>query len=153
MVTAVIIDVREPREFRENGIPGAVNLPLSEFHEDQYNSYRENLICLICQSGNRASRTKDQLEKIGFTNVVLLDRHMESIENNESATGWSVDRQFRFVLGILIAISMIGFFRGGIWFLSLSIFVSLGLTITASIDRCYLRVLIAKMPWNHYRAS
>lgn len=68
----LVIDVREPREFRKYHIPGAklLSLPvlLKDFH--QLNPTRE--IVLVCQGGRRSSRAASQLQEAGFAAVRVL---------------------------------------------------------------------------------
>jgi len=50
----LIVDVREPQEFRSGHIPGAVNHPLSQF--DPARLARGKPVVLICQAGGRSAR-------------------------------------------------------------------------------------------------
>lgn len=146
--TAVIIDVREPKEFHDGTIETAINLPFSQFNIDQYEAYREHTICLLCQSGNRAKQVKEHLIKNGFKYVLLMNRQMESVQHKQINKGWSVDRQFRLTLGFLFGISFAGYFFGTPETLYFGVAIVCALTITAIIDRCYLRMGIALLPWN-----
>ncbi|XOV66957.1 MAG: rhodanese-like domain-containing protein [Fluviicola sp.] len=143
----VIIDVREPKEFKDGSISGAINIPSTHLNIDLFQPYKSKTICLYCQSGNRAKQVQKRLSALEFT-TVLLDYNMEDLIDKQKDSGWTVDRQFRMLLGILIAISMIGYFSGVTSLLIISIIVATGLIFTALIDRCYLRMLVASMPWN-----
>lgn len=48
-----IVDVREPHEFRNGHIPGAVNHPLSQF--DPAGIAQGKPVILICQAGGRSA--------------------------------------------------------------------------------------------------
>ena len=150
--TGVIIDVREPKEFSDNHIPGSINLPSTNFQLIQFEPYRDQTICLVCQSGNRAQGIREKLLASGFESVSLLETQMEQLESPSEATdgafGWSVDRQFRLSLGILLLIFLVGFFSGVSQFIIIPIILCAGLTITSIIDRCYMRMGIAMLPWN-----
>jgi rhodanese-related sulfurtransferase len=50
----VLVDVREPHEFRSGHIPGALNHPLSKF--DPANLAQGKPVVLICQAGGRSAR-------------------------------------------------------------------------------------------------
>lgn len=67
---APLIDVRERGEYIQGHIPGAVNLPLSEFvgREDEIGP---NTI-LICASGNRSSQAAAHLAAQGKTGLMNL---------------------------------------------------------------------------------
>ncbi len=51
--SCIIVDVREPHEFRGGHIPGAVNQPLSQF--DPAKIAHGKPIVLICQAGGRSA--------------------------------------------------------------------------------------------------
>lgn len=143
-----LIDVREPAEFRDAHLPGAVNLPSTQYDPEDYLSLNSPAIYLICQSGDRAKTIAKKLEADAPMEVFVVKEHMESITTQQTSTGWNVDRQFRLLLGILIAIFLIGYSFASPYFLGIPIILSLGLIITAIIDKCYLRVGIARLPWN-----
>lgn len=78
---------------------------------------------------------------------------MEQIETKAMPEIWSVDRQFRFLLGVLIAIFLIGQYWMSDAFTAIPVILCLGLIITAIIDKCYLRIGIAMLPWNRAQAN
>jgi rhodanese-related sulfurtransferase len=79
-----VIDVREPDEFAEDHIPGAVNIPrgLLEFEVDGHPavnyqtaaelSHRERPVVLYCLSGGRSLLAADALQRLGFRSPVSL---------------------------------------------------------------------------------
>jgi rhodanese-related sulfurtransferase len=79
-----IVDVREPEEFADGHIPGAVNIPLGrlEFEvnthpavverEEEARAHRERPVVLYCLSGGRSARAAAALRRLGFTNPVSL---------------------------------------------------------------------------------
>jgi rhodanese-related sulfurtransferase len=80
-----VIDVREPDEFAEGHIPGAVNIPrgMLEFEVDAHPavnyetaevlSHRERPVILYCLSGGRSALAADALLRLGFVNPMSLD--------------------------------------------------------------------------------
>jgi len=144
----ILIDVREPAEFRDGHLPGAINLPSTRFSAADYRTYRQQPIYLVCQTGDRAQEVAQKLYKQGNTQVFVLDRHMDDITVETPKISWSVDRQFRFLLGILLGIFLIGYHWISDYFMAIPVIIGLGLTITAIIDKCYLRIGIARLPWN-----
>lgn len=62
----VLIDVREPHEFAQGRIPGAVNIPLGQLTEAASNLDRTAETYLICASGNRSATAARRLKKLGF---------------------------------------------------------------------------------------
>ena len=74
-----VVDVREPEEFAEGHIPGAVNIPrgLLEFEVDGHPavalSHRERPVVLYCLSGGRSALAAEALLRLGFANPMSLD--------------------------------------------------------------------------------
>lgn len=54
-------------------------------------------------------------------------------------------------LGLLLLLFLLGHFLGFALAIIIPIILGAGLTITAIIDRCYLRIGIARLPWNRKR--
>ena len=79
-----IVDVREPEEFADGHIPGAVNIPLGRLEievdthpavvarEGEARSLRERPLVLYCLSGGRSARAAAALQRLGFANPVSL---------------------------------------------------------------------------------
>ncbi len=57
---AVVVDVREPDEFVQGHIPGAVNLPLSAFSADKLPNAMGKKLVLNCLGGKRSGLALDQ---------------------------------------------------------------------------------------------
>ncbi len=67
-----IVDVRTWAEYNGNHIPRAVNAPLDEISEETMSTlhiYKDDLIIVYCNSGNRSKRAKKLLESLGYKNV------------------------------------------------------------------------------------
>lgn len=64
-----IVDVREPDEWAEGHIPGAVHIPLGDIAARQGELNRDISIVTICRSGRRSLMAGDQLLEAGFTSV------------------------------------------------------------------------------------
>lgn len=77
----ILIDVREPAEFKEKSIDQAMNIPRGVLEmqitqhpkvassEDPMAMLAENDIYLICRSGARSALAAESLNKMGFSNV------------------------------------------------------------------------------------
>lgn len=50
----VIVDVREPKEFAEGHIPGAINIPMEQFASQSEKLPKEKKIIVYCNSGSRS---------------------------------------------------------------------------------------------------
>jgi len=67
-------DVREPYEYEEFNL-GAALIPLGDLlhRVEELEPFKDQLIVLHCQSGNRSAAAKEVLCRMGFTNVDHLD--------------------------------------------------------------------------------
>ncbi|MBI3960879.1 MAG: hypothetical protein HY328_18875 [Chloroflexi bacterium] len=66
---ALVIDVREPSEFAEGAITGAVNIPIRTVIEKLAEIPQDKQVILYCRSGHRAAITTAALHTLGYTNV------------------------------------------------------------------------------------
>lgn len=149
------IDVRETAEFKEVQLKHSVNMPLSSLKQSYSELDPSKPYILFCQSGSRASSAATFLETVGFNKLTVSEAGIEALMTEQPSLLikpkrqlWTVDRQFRFALGVLIAIGLLGFAFLSPWFLLIPSIICSGLIFTALIDQCYFRMLIAAMPWN-----
>ncbi len=66
---AALIDVREPDEYVEGHVPGALNVPMSVLGSRIDELDRSEPVHVICASGNRSSAMADLLVAQGFDAV------------------------------------------------------------------------------------
>ena len=64
-----IVDVRDPKEYAEGHIPGAVNIPVSQFAARSNILEKEKKVIVYCNSGNRSYNAYRKLKKMGYWNV------------------------------------------------------------------------------------
>ena len=76
-----LIDVRSRREFMENHLNGAINIPLSEVKQniEHYVKNKNNKVLVYCQSGIRSKKAAEIMENIGYTQVYNLKGGLENI--------------------------------------------------------------------------
>lgn len=79
---AIVIDIREPEELKQNGkITGSINAPrgMLEFYADPTLPYhkpefnKEKRIILYCASSGRSALAVKTLKEMGYTNVAHID--------------------------------------------------------------------------------
>ncbi len=58
--TALVVDVREPEEFADGHVPGAVNLPLSSFDPAAVPHLGDKTVVLNCLGGKRSGMALDK---------------------------------------------------------------------------------------------
>jgi len=74
----LLVDVRTPQEWRETGVPvtaHTVSLEDPDFLstiERLTKGDKDRKIALICRSGNRSAKARDQLLAAGYTNVTSI---------------------------------------------------------------------------------
>src|SRR5208282_1224674 len=71
----VLVDVREDREFDADHLPGAVHLGKGIIERDIEGKYPdlETPLVLYCGGGFRSALAADNLQKMGYTNVISMD--------------------------------------------------------------------------------
>ncbi|NQZ75606.1 MAG: rhodanese-like domain-containing protein [Ekhidna sp.] len=150
-MSIVIVDVRTKKEFEEGSYPGAINLPSEEYSSDQFSRYQDYHIGLVCFSGGRAGQVQRKLHAQGFENVSLMQHQVVHIQEGASlqSSVWTVDRQFRLALAILLGVALFGnYVLNTPLSLGLLVFVFAGLVFSAVTDNCYLKEFITMLPWN-----
>lgn len=70
---ALLLDVREPVEWAEARIPGAIHLPLGELPARLDEIARDRKVILQCRSGNRSRAAAEILLAAGFADVANLE--------------------------------------------------------------------------------
>jgi len=71
----VLVDVREDREFDADHIPGAVHLGKGVIERDIEATYPalDTPLILYCGGGFRSALAADNLQKMGYSNVISMD--------------------------------------------------------------------------------
>ncbi|MCL4504951.1 MAG: rhodanese-like domain-containing protein [Chloroflexi bacterium] len=65
--TPFLLDVREPHEFADGHIAGAVLIPLGSLQQSTAKLPRDREIVCVCRSGNRSSAATRHLASAGYT--------------------------------------------------------------------------------------
>ena len=68
----LVIDVREPREFKQGHIPQAKLIPLPKLVKDTPDLFNNGEIILVCRRGRRSARAAYLLQNKGYQNVRIL---------------------------------------------------------------------------------
>jgi SulP family sulfate permease len=78
--TPLVVDVREPREFKQGHIPEAQLVPLPTILSDTVRFPNDRQIVLVCRSGRRSKRAAYALHRMGVMNVAVLEGGMVNWE-------------------------------------------------------------------------
>ena len=67
--SGLLVDVREPDEYAEGHVPGAVLIPMGQLANRAGEIDKASPVFVICASGNRSSAMTDLLRSAGFDAV------------------------------------------------------------------------------------
>lgn len=67
---SLVVDVREPNEYEDGHIPGAILVPLSTVLENTQEFESDETVYVVCRSGGRSMQACEMLQEVGITNVV-----------------------------------------------------------------------------------
>lgn len=81
----VIIDVREPNEFKNGHIEAAINTPLSSFDKqvEKLSKFKHKPVIVICQTGTRSTTACKKFTSLGFDKVSCMTGGMQSWEESK----------------------------------------------------------------------
>lgn len=74
---AILLDVREPKEWDAGHAPGAVHIPLGDLGARAGELPGDRTIVAVCRSGGRSQKATDTLRAAGYT-VENLDGGMKA---------------------------------------------------------------------------
>ena len=70
---AVVLDVREPDEYEQGAIPGAVHIPRGTLETKVEAALpRGRKVIIYCAGGNRSALAADTLQQMGYTDVASM---------------------------------------------------------------------------------
>jgi len=69
---AVVLDVREPEEYAQGHVPGAINLPQAELASRLEELPHDRTLLTMCRSGSRSLRAAQFLKQVGFNRVASV---------------------------------------------------------------------------------
>ncbi|MEV1121263.1 rhodanese-like domain-containing protein [Actinosynnema sp. NPDC049800] len=69
---ALVVDVREAREYRPGHVPGARNVPLSVLPARVGELPKDQPVFVICQAGGRSAQAANLLRAVGVDAVDVL---------------------------------------------------------------------------------
>ena len=148
---ALLVDIREPDEFRREHIPGARNIPVAKL-----TSIADSAgVVYHCRSGGRTDANCQRLATAtqggeGF----LLDGGLEAWRKAglpitaDRRAPLEVMRQVQIAAGLLVLIGVVLGLTINPGFFGLSAFVGAGLTFAGVSGWCGMARLLAMAPWN-----
>ena len=75
---AILVDIRDTKEYSSGHIAGAVSMPVSSIDSriGELESHKDKPVVLVCKMGQHASATGRKLKALGFENVRRLSGGM-----------------------------------------------------------------------------
>lgn len=147
-----LIDVRSPGEYASGHLPRAINIPLEQA-DSRIDDLGQGPVALLCQSGARANMACEMLRH-HHPNLLIVEGGTQAwIEAGKPVTGtnasrWSLERQVRFIAGLLVLTgSILAIAVSPVW-VYLAMLVGAGLTFAGLTNVCGMALLLGKMPWN-----
>lgn len=89
----LVVDVREPREFRNGHVPGALLLPLLRLLNDSVTLPRDRKLVLVCRSGRRSARAAAALAERGYRDLAVLAGGLMAWEGQNLLTAVGEDHR------------------------------------------------------------
>lgn len=86
--SALVVDVREPDEFRAGHIPRAINIPLGALPSrlKEIEKYKDKPILLSCRTSQRSARAALMLRKQGYAMAHILGGGIVAWQNENLPT-------------------------------------------------------------------
>ena len=148
-----LVDIREPCEFAEGSIPGAVLVPTSIFDPACVPRPEGKRVVIYCEAGVRSEQAARRLLRAGRSEVVHLAGGIRAwrtagkeVRGGRGARV-SIARQVQIAAGSMVAAGA-GLALVSPWFLILPAFVGLGLVFAGVSNTCGMAALLSVMPWN-----
>ena len=77
------LDIREKFENQEIRIPGSILIPMSELNARWQEISKDKDVVVYCRVGNRSASLLEQLEGMGYTNLLNMEGGIVEWHQNE----------------------------------------------------------------------
>lgn len=149
----VLIDVRDPFEYKGTHIEDAKNIPLDTVASAVGKLKGVGTIYIHCASGNSSKQACDILAEQGFQNVVNVEGGIIAWEEAGMKTvggkkRMPIMRQTLLMAGLLILLGVVLALFVNTWWIFLPAFVGMGLTFAGVTGMCGMTKILQWMPWN-----
>jgi rhodanese-related sulfurtransferase len=154
---AQLLDVRTPGEFAAAHVPGANLIPLDDLNPGAFQRQRgseEFPVYVLCQSGGRARKAIEKLERGGVQGCVLVEGGTQAwidaglpTERSQSSVV-PLMRQVQITVGLISASGAALALAVNPLFAIIPLVMGCGLLFAGITGTCGMALLLAKMPWN-----
>lgn len=154
---AVLVDVREPDEFKAEHIACAVSLPLSNICNTlkQMHIPEGRKIIFQCLRGKRGEQACAIVPTMNATyDVYNIHGGIDAWKNeglpivSSNGARLSIFRQVQIVVGLLILMFVLLGYSGQSWGFAMAGFFGAALAFAGITGWCGLAIVLGRMPWN-----
>ena len=154
---AYLLDVRTPGEYAGAHVPGAKLIPLDELDATVFCRERNgdcSPVYVLCQSGGRARRAIEKLERGGVRGCVFVEGGIQAWVdaglpvNRGQSRVLPLMRQVQIIVGFLSAVGGLLALTVNNLFAIIPLVVGSGLLVAGLTGFCGLALVLVKMPWN-----
>lgn len=148
----ILVDVREPSEYKDAAIPGAENIPVGEIADAADRLKRYGTVYVNCGSGVRSARACQILEAQGV-HVVNLEGGLSAWQHSGLAVRGKgnrlpIIRQVMLSAGTLVVLGIVLAVYVDPYWIGLSALIGLGLMFSGATGYCLMAYVLERMPWN-----
>ena len=152
---AILIDVREADEFKDQHIGYAQSIPLSNFEENFKNIEcpEDQKIIFHCKSGSRSANAAEKAKSHAY-DIYSMDGGIEAWKSAGlpivgASAKIPIMRQVQMIVGATVAIMIALSFSGITWPLWIAGFFGIALFFAGLTGWCGMAKLLKQMPWNN----
>lgn len=157
---AVLIDVREPEEFKESHIAYAISVPLSALEGgfQMLDIPTDKTILFQCLKGSRGQTACARIQDLGNCKNKILnieggieawkEQGLPVIELSAARPKLSLMRQVQIIVGFLVALCVVIGFTGMVAAFVMAGVFGAALFFAGLTGWCGLAMILSKMPWN-----
>ncbi|MGH1398551.1 MAG: rhodanese-like domain-containing protein [Alphaproteobacteria bacterium] len=157
---AVLIDVREPDEFKTEHIAYAISVPLSALEDgfQTLNIPASKTILFQCLKGTRGQMACERIQglKTCSNKIINIEGGIEAwkeqglpvIGTSSKAPNMSIFRQVQIIVGFLITLCVVIGFTGITAAFFLAGIFGAALFFAGLTGWCGLAIILSRMPWN-----
>ena len=159
---AQLLDVRTPGEFAAAHVPGAKLIPLDDLDPAAFRrgfGAEEIPVYVLCQSGGRARKAIERLERAGIHGCVLVEGGTQGWMdaglpvNRGKRKVLPLMRQVQITVGLISAVGAVLALAANSLFAIIPLVTGCGLVFAGITGTCGMALLLAKMPWNHAQSG
>jgi rhodanese-related sulfurtransferase len=150
----LLIDVREPEEYKSESINGACLIPLSEISIEKLPSLSKPIV-IHCRSGKRSMdacikllASNSSLDVYSLDGGILAWSQAGFKTKKSRVDKLSIERQTQVAIGLIAFVGTVFGFMFNAAFYMLPGFIGLGLIFAGITGWCGMAKLLLKMPWN-----